>query len=60
MIRKVSVVASVITLGGVMAPIPLAGVGPTVTVKNTLGIARPSETITLSACLLYTSDAADE
>ena len=49
MIRKVSVVASVIALGGVMAPIPLAGVGPTVTVKNTLGIARPSETITLSA-----------
>lgn len=49
MIRTLSVIASIIALAGVMASVPLSGVGPTVTVKNTLGIARRSETITLSA-----------
>jgi hypothetical protein len=49
MIRKVSVIASVIALAGFMAPIPLAGVGPTVAVRNRLDIARSSETVSLSA-----------
>jgi pectinesterase len=49
MIRKIFVIASVITLMGLLAPMPIAGVGPTVTVKNRLDLARANETITLSA-----------
>jgi len=49
MIRKVSVIASVVALAGLTAPVPLAGVGPTLTVRNRLDIARARETVTLSA-----------
>jgi hypothetical protein len=49
MTRTVSVIAFVLGAASLAAPIPAAGPGPTVTVRNRLDLARTSETVTLSA-----------
>ncbi|HEY3381108.1 MAG TPA: DUF4861 family protein [Vicinamibacterales bacterium] len=60
MIRTASIVAFVLALGAMVAPIPVSGTGPAVTVKNRLDLPRTSETVTLAAAdvqkLLATDD----
>lgn len=47
--RTLTFIALVLATAGICVPTPVAGVGPAVTVKNTLNLARTSETIALSA-----------
>jgi hypothetical protein len=49
MIRALSVSAALVVLAGLAAPVPLAGAGPGVTVRNPLDLPRASETIVLQA-----------
>jgi hypothetical protein len=47
--RTFTLIIFVLAIAGICLPIPVAGTGPAVTVKNRLALARTSETITLSA-----------
>lgn len=49
MSRTVSVVAFALGLAGLVVPIPVAGTGPVVRVRNRIDLARASETVTLAA-----------
>lgn len=49
MIRALSVSAALVVLAGLAAPVPLAGSGPGVTVRNPLDLPRASETVVLQA-----------
>jgi hypothetical protein len=60
MIHKLSLLASIIALLGLRAPVPLAGVGPAVAVRNRLDIARANETITLSAAAVLEAGLTDD